>query len=172
MGKRNWYETIGDNVPMKFEFNLPRFENNLNHLSDLFSTADPFGFKSIGRIDDLMSDLEGFGFQDKGSYYEMVMNLGGQKGEGEVPEDAVKIELGGKDGRIVKITYEHSTSEDENCFYSHSQRTKVMLPADADDNTIKAHFNDDGNVVIWVKKKVKEEEKKTTRFIPVKRRFS
>ena len=75
--------------------------------------------------------------------------------------------LTGKDNRTVEITYEHSTSTDENCFYSHSQKTSVTLPADADEETIKAYFDDNDNVVVSVKKKSKEPEKKGPRSIPV-----
>lgn len=172
MAEKEWFESIRDRVPSttKFEFTLPELSSGLNLVKTLF--REPFDLENVNvhltPITDLMEELEGFGFQDKGNYYEMVTDLGGQRGEAETPEDAVKVELTGKDNRTVEITYEHSTSTDKNCFYSHSQKTSVMLPADADDNTLKARFNDDGNVVIWVKKKVKEPEK-TSRTIPIGR---
>lgn len=171
--KKNWYEGIEDRVPSaRFELDFPRWKNNFNSLTEsLF--RKPFDLENVNvhitPFDDFMADLEGFGFQDKGNHYEMVTNLGGQKGESGTPEDSVKVELTGKNNRTVEITYEHSTSSDENCFYSHSQKTSVTLPADADENTLRAFYDDDDNVVVSVKKKAKEEERKTSRSIPIGR---
>ena len=170
MAKRNWFENIQDIVPAnEIEFNLPVFKNGKNLVETLF--GEPVVLKNlsahIAPFDDFMADLDGFGFQDKGDRYEMTTDLGGQKGESGTPENAVKVELTGKNNRTVEITYEHSTSTDENCFYSHSQKTSVTLPADADEETIKAYFDDNDNVVVSVKKKAKEPEKKGPRSIPV-----
>lgn len=176
MAKRNWFDSIKDRVPaVAFdEFNLPAFKNGMNLAKTLLT--EPFDLENVDAhlspITDLMEELEGFGFQDKGNYYEMVTDLGGQRGEAKTPEDAVKVELTGKNNRTVEITYEHSTSTDENCFYSHSQKTSVTLPADADEETIKAYFDDNDNVVVSVKKKSKEPEKKGPRSIPVGVRHS
>lgn len=178
--KKNWYEGIGDRVPStKFEFNLPDYwGNNLNNITkSIFKkTFEPFELENVNvhitPFDDFMADLEGFGFQDKGNHYEMVTNLGGQKGESGAPEDAVKVELTGKNNRTVEITYEHSTSSDENCFYSHSQKTSVMLPTDADESTLRAFYDDNDNVVVSVKKKTNEENGKASRSIPINRRFA
>jgi hypothetical protein len=146
MAKRNWFDRVEDIVPAtEFEFTLPEFKNGKNLVKTLF--GEPIDLKNlsahIAPFDDFMADLEGFGFQDKGDRYEMVTGLGGH----EAAEDAVKVELTGKSNRTVEITYEHSTSTDENCFYSHSQKTSATLPADADEETIKAYFDEDGNVV-------------------------
>lgn len=171
MAKINWFDNIQDRVPaVSFdEFNLPVFKNRKNLAKTLF--GEPIDLKNLSAhimpFDDFMADLEGFGFQDKGDHYEMTTDLGGQKGESGTPEDAVKVELTGKNNRTVEITYEHSTSTDENCFYSHSQKTSVTLPADADEETIKAFFDENDNVVVSVKKKAKEPEKKCPRSIPV-----
>jgi len=175
MAKKNWFEGIENRVPAtKFEFNLPAFRDGMNLAKTLFK--EPFDLENVNvhitPFDDFMADLEGFGFKDKGDRYEMTTDLGGQKGESGTPEDAVKVELTGKDNRTVEITYEHSTSTDENCFYSHSQKTSVTLPADADEETIKAYFDDNDNVVVSVKKKSKEPEKKGPRSIPVGVRHS
>ena len=158
MAKRNWFEGIENRVPAtEFEFNLPAFKNGMNLAKTLLT--EPFDLD--------FSDFDSFGFQDKGDHYEMTTDLGGQKGASGTPEDAVKVELTGKNNRTVEITYEHSTSTDKNCFYSHSQKTSVTLPADADEETIKAFFDENDNVVVSVKKKTKEPEKKVPRSIPV-----
>jgi hypothetical protein len=166
MAKRNWFDSIEDVVPSaKFEFNLPAFKNGMNLAKTLF--GEPFDLDNVNEhitpFDDFMAALDGFGFKDKGDHYEMVTGLGGH----EAAEDAVKVELTGKNNRTVEITYEHSTSTDENNFYSHSQKTSATLPADADEETIKAYFDEKGNVVVSVKKKAKEPVKKGPRQIPV-----
>ena len=171
--KKNWYEGIEDRVPStRFEFSLPAVGDSFNKLAESFFRK-PFDLENVNvhitPFDDFMADLDGFGFQDKGNHYEMVTNLGGQKGESGTPEDAVKVELTGKNNRIVEITYEHSTSSDENCFYSHSQKTSVTLPADADERTLRAFYDDDDNVVVSVEKKAKEEDRKGPRYIPIGR---
>lgn len=174
MAKRNWFDSIEDRVPStEFELSIPSF-NRKNLAKTLF--GEPLDLKNfsahIKPFDDFMAELEGFGFQDKGDHYEMTTDLGGQRDDSGTPEDAVKVELTGKNNRTVEISYEHSTSTDENCFYSHSQKTSVTLPADADEKTIKAYFDDDDNVVVTVDKKVKEPEKKGPRSIPVGRRVN
>lgn len=158
MAKKNWFDTIDDRLSnAKFEFNFP-VQNGKELTEKLFPVkkGDPFNLEGIDLhitpFDDFMAGLEGFGFQDKGDHYEMVTNLGGQKGESGTPEDAVKVELTGKDGRTVEITYEHSTSADENCFYSHSQKTSATLPDNADAETVRAYFDENDNVVVSVKK--------------------
>ena len=167
MAKRNWFDSIEDIVPaVAFdEFNLPAFKNGMNLAKTLF--GEPFDLDNVNEhitpFDDFMAALDGFGFKDKGDHYEMVTGLGGHK----AAEDAVKVELTGKNNRTVEITYEHSTSTDENNFYSHSQKTSATLPADADEETIKAYFDEKGNVVVSVKKKAKEPIKKGPRQIPV-----
>lgn len=172
MAKRNWFESIEDKVPATgFEFNLPAFNKAMNlarhYFEDGFDVGYPIDNSHITPFNDFMADLEGFGFQDKGDRYEMTTNLGGQRGETDNLENAVKVELTGKDNRTVEISYEHSTSNDENCFYSHSQKTSVMLPADADNETVKAYFDEEGNVVVSAEKKVKEPVKNASRQIPV-----
>ncbi len=163
--KKNWYDTIGDRVAdAEFKVNVPSL-NRSNFIGSLF--REPFDLH-LTPIDDFMEELEGLGFRDKGDYYEMVTNLGGTKGDAGSPENAVQVKLTGKNNRTVEITYEHSTSDDKDCFYSHSQKTCVTLPTDADDKTIEAHFNDDDNVVISVKKKTVHEEPKV-RNIPIGR---
>ena len=174
--KKNWFESIEDRVPAtRFEFSVPRLNNSFEKLTEsLFKR--PFDLENVNvhitPFDDFLADLDGFGFQDKGDYYEMVTNLGGQKGESGAPENSVKVELTGKNNRTVEITYEHSTSSDENCFYSHSQKTAVTLPGDADESTLRAFYDDDDNVVVSVKKKAKEEEGKASRSIPINRRIA
>ena len=168
--KKNWYDSIEDRVPSaSFELDIPR---GIEKLAESFFKR-PFDLENVNvhlsPIEDLMAGLDGFGFQDKDGHYEMVTNLGGQKGESGTPSDSVKVELTGKNNRTVEITYEHSTSNDENCFYSHSQKTSVTLPADADENTLRAFYDDDDNVVVSVKKKAKEETRKTSRSIPIGR---
>ena len=170
MAKRNWFDSIEDVVPSaKFEFNLPAFKNGMNLAKTLF--GEPFDLDNVNEhitpFDDFMAALDGFGFKDKGDHYEMVTDLGGGRNNARASEDAVKVELAGKNNRTVEITYEHSTSTDENNFYSHSQKTSATLPADADEETIKAYFDEDGNVVVSVKKKAKEPVKKGPRQIPV-----
>ena len=170
MAKRNWFDSIQDRVPAaEIEFNLPALKNGMNLAKTLF--GEPIDLKNlsahIAPFDDFMADLEGFGFKDQGDHYEMTTDLGGQKGESGTPENAVKVELTGKGNRTVEITYEHSTSTDENCFYSHSQKTSVTLPSDADEETIKAYFDENDNVVVSVMKKVKEPVKKAPRSIPI-----
>ena len=174
MAKKNWFENIEDLVPASTVEAANRyfdlmFPGNVRHLrgtlfEEPYDVLMPDGhFKPLSS---LMEGLEGLGFQDKGKYYQMVTNIGGQKGKEGVPEDAVKIELG-EDGRMLEITYEHSTSEDEKSFYRHSQKTVVMLPADADPDTLKANFDEHDNVVVTVKKKVEREVK--GRQIPIGR---
>ena len=43
------------------------------------------------------------------------------------------------------------------------------LPADADENTLQAFYDDDDNVVVSVEKKAKEESGKASRSIPIGR---
>lgn len=170
MAKRNWFDSIQDRVPaVAFdEFKIPALKDGMNLAKTLF--GEPFDLENVNaRVTpfDFMADLEGLGFRDKGDRYEMTTNLGGQKGEAGAPEDAVKVELTGKDNRTVEITYDHRSGDGESCFYSHSQRTSVTLPADADEKTVKACFDENDNVVVSVMKKVKEPEKKGPRTIPV-----
>ena len=174
MAKKNWFETISDIVPdTKFELEVPHFNHSRSLAKTLFD--EPFDLGNINvriptTFDEFMNRLDGFGFQDCKDHYELTTDLGGQRNNAETPEDAVKVELMGKDNRTVSITYSHSTSTDENCFYSHSQRTSVTLPDDADEETVRAYFNDDNNVVVTVKKKKPlENSGKTTRSIPVVR---
>ena len=166
MAKKNWFETINDRVPAetKFEVSLPSFGKGF--FNSLIG-EDPFGFDAhITPIKDLMEELDGV-FQDKGDHYEMVTNLGGFHVPAGVPENAVKVQLTGKKENIVEISYEHS-SDDGDEFYSHSQKTSVMLPADVIKETLKAYFDDDDNVVISVeKKKPNEENGKAGRIIPI-----
>ena len=161
MEKKDWFDKI---KPVE---NRPRRVSSLRGLTDYL--LDPvkmenltFHIKPVE--DDLMADFEKFGFRDFGDHYELLTNLGGQRGE-ELPKDAVKVELV-NNSRMVEITFEHSTSEDENNYYSHSQKTCVTLPEDADADTIKANFDEDGDVVVTVDKKRKEPENKR-RSIPV-----
>ena len=166
MAKKNWYDTINDRVPAKVnkrnvdELLWPifrrSFENSL------------FGNMGAVPINDLMEELEGVGFQDREDHYEFVTEL---VGNGDVKEDAVKIELIHESllkenrGACVKVTYEHKT-ETEHSFYSHSQTSTVTLPEDADENTVSAHFDEKNRVVVTVDKKV---QKKTnqSRTIPI-----
>ena len=170
--KKNWFDCIEDRVPdaTRFEVTLPKI--NGKHLRDIFF-KEPFTFDnvslSVQPLNELLDEFKDFGFQDFDDHYEMVTNLGGQKCDNGTPKESVKVELTGKNNRIVEITYEHSASADENCFYSHSQKTSVTLPADADENTVRAYFDEDDNVVVSVKKKVKEEDAKTSRVIPIGR---
>jgi hypothetical protein len=158
MEKKNWYENVNENVPVK--------NKNRHPLS--FDAFDIFNLPSLPDDDfGLMKGLDGIGFQDKGTYYEMVTELGGN---GDVKEDAVKIELTNPEDAYlgvgtVKVTYEHMVST-EHSSYSHSQATTVSLPEDADVDTISAHFDAENRVVVTVDKKVKK-EKKHSRDIPI-----
>lgn len=170
--KKNWFESIQDRVPeATFELSLPTFNRGRSLVDSLFKS--PFDLENVDvhltPFKDLLNDFKDFGFKDMDDHYEMVTNLGGQKGESGAPEEAVKVELTGDDDRTVEITYEHSTSSDDHCFYSHSQRTSVTLPDDADEKTVRAYFDDDDNVVVSVMKKV-EEEKPKVRTIPIGRK--
>ena len=172
--KKNWFETIRDRVPdTKFEIEVPRFNHSRSLAETLF--GEPFDFGNINvripaTFDEFMDKLGGFGFQDHGDHYELTTNLGGQITATGTPDDAVKVELTGKDNRTLEITYEYSTSEDEELHYSHSQKTRDTLPDDADEDTIKAYFDEDDNVVVSVEKKKPVEDKgNTTRTIPVTR---
>lgn len=160
MEKKDWFDKI---KPVE---NRPRRVSSLRGLTDYL--LDPVKMENltfhIKPVEDLMADFEKFGFRDFGDHYELLTNLGGQRGE-ELPKDAVKVELV-NNSRMVEITFEHSTSEDENNYYSHSQKTCVTLPEDADADTIKANFDEDGDVVVTVDKKRKEPENKR-RSIPV-----
>ena len=160
MEKKDWFDKI---KPVE---NRPRRVSSLRGLTDYL--LDPVKMENftlhIKPVEDLMADFEKFGFRDIGDHYELLTNLGGQRGE-ELPKDAVKVELV-NNSRMVEITFEHSTSEDENNYYSHSQKTCVTLPEDADADTIKANFDEDGDVVVTVDKKRKEPENKR-RSIPV-----
>ena len=164
MEKKDWFDKI---KPVE---NRPRRVSSLRGLTDYLLDPDKIGDFTlhIKPVEDLMGklvgDFERFGFRDLGDFYELVTNLGGQRGE-ELPKDAVKVELV-NNSRMVEITYEHSTSEDENNYYSHSQKTCVTLPEDADADTIKASFGEDGDVVVTVDKKRKVPEDKR-RSIPV-----
>ena len=176
MAKKNWFDNIEDLVPASTVEAANRyfdlmFPGNVRHLREtLFE--EPYDVLIPDRhfkpLSSLMEGLDGLGFQDKGKYYEMVTNIGGQKGNEGVPEDAVKIELGGEDGRMLEITYDHSTSEDEKSFYRHSQKTVVMLPVDADLETLKANFDEHDNVVVTVKKEEIRKEP-NSRSIPIGR---
>ena len=159
MAKKNWYETINDRVPAELNVGLD-FPSLKNDLSSLFK-----GWGSLSFTD------EEFGFQDKGNHYEMVTELGGN---GDIKEDAVKIELlhdseygEKKAGAYIKVTYEHKT-ETEHSHYSHSQTTSVTLPRDADEETVSAHFDDENRVVITVKKLPEPKMEKSCRNIPIK----
>ena len=160
MEKKDWFDKI---KPVE---NRPRRVSSLRGLTDYL--LDPVKMENltfhIKPVEDLMADFEKFGFRDFGDHYELLTNLGGQRGE-ELPKDAVKVELV-NNSRMVEITFEHSTSEDENNYYSHSQKTCVTLPEDADADTIKANFDEDGDVVVTVDKKRKAPENKR-RSIPV-----
>lgn len=163
--KKNWYDSVNDKLSnRKFEVNIPSLNRN-KFIGSFF--GEPIDLH-LTPISDLMEELEGFGFQDMGDYYEMVTNLGGTRGDNESLQESVKVKLTGNNNRTVEVTYEHSTSEDEECFYSHSQKTCVTLPNDADDKTLEAHFDEDDNVVITVKK---EEIRKqpNSRNIPIGR---
>lgn len=170
MAKKNWFESIGERVPatrVDFEFPALRGESLIK---SLFGN-DPFDLDNVhmhvAPVEDLLADLEKSGFQDKGDYYEMVTGLGGYGVDGGVPEDAVKVELLGAKDNIVEITYEHQISDGEHSFCRHAQKTSVTLPADADNKTVKAEFDDENNVVVTVKKKVTQEPVKRSREIPI-----
>lgn len=160
MEKKDWFDKI---KPVE---NRPRRVSSFRGLTDYLLDPEKIGDFTlhIKPVEDLMAEFEKFGFRDFGDHYELLTNLGGQRGE-ELPKDAVKVELV-NNSRMVEITFEHSTSEDENNYYSHSQKTCVTLPEDADADTIKANFDEDGDVVVTVDKKRKEPENKR-RSIPV-----
>lgn len=169
--KKNWFESIENRVPStEFEFELPTFKRGESLADALFKT--PFDLENVNLhvtpFDEFMDSFKDFGFKDMDDHYEMVTNLGGSMGESGVPENAVRVRLAGKDNRTVEVTYEHSASSDENNFYSHSQRTSVTLPDDADEKTVRAYFDDDDNVVVSVMKEVKEDKPKV-RNIPITR---
>lgn len=167
MAKKNWFETINDRVPAK------AFKRNYVDdyfwpiIRDGFQNA-LFGDEGAVPIGDLMEELEGVGFQDRVDHYEFVTEL---VGNGDVKEDAVKIELLHESllkenrGAYVKVTYEHKT-ETEHSFYSHSQTTTVTLPVDADENTVSAHFDEKNRVVVTVDKKVQKTTNRS-RTIPI-----
>lgn len=167
--KKSWYETIQDRLPEKnhkFDLEKPFSFPTWSKLHDILLNDD-----SIIPFNDIMEDFDKFGFEDKGDYYEMTTNLGGQKNEGDTPENRTKIELTGRNNRTVKITYEYSNKDsDGNNFYSHSQMTQVVLPDNADEDTLHAFYNDDNNIVLTVKKKVKKEPEKKTRSIPIEKK--
>ena len=171
MAKKNWFDGIQDRVSdASFdEFNLPVFKSGMNLAKTLLT--DPFDLDNVhmhvAPVEDLLADLEKSGFKDKGDYYEMVTGLGGYGVDGGVPEDAVKVELLGAKDNIVEITYEHQISDGEHSFCRHAQKTSVTLPADADNKTVKAEFDDENNVVVTVKKKVAQEPAKRSREIPI-----
>ena len=177
MANKNWFDDFRKENAEKSKVAVPSLKRNYDIrtlLGEPFfdgPLATPWGHSlasSWGHLSNLMKEFEGFGFQDKGDHYEMVADLGGQRG-GDTPDDAVKVELTGEDSRIVTITYEHSKSTDDNSFYSHSQKTSVTLPDDADESTIKATFDDDDNVLITVKK-IQEKEEPKDRSIPITRK--
>lgn len=169
MANKNWFDDFCKEKAEKSKVNVPSLKRNYGIETLL---REPFFNNTLatpwGHLSKLMRDFDDFGFQDKGDHYEMVTDLGGQRG-GDTPDDAVKVELTGEDNRMVTITYEHSKSTDDNCFYSHSQKTSVTLPDDADDSTIKATFDNDDNVVITVKK-IQEKEEPKDRRIPITRK--
>lgn len=162
MAKKNWFETINDRVPANV--------NKRNYVDDYFWPIIRDGFQNAlfgdagaAPIGDLMEELEGVGFQDKKDHYEFVTELGGN---GDVKEDAVKIELLHEDGgAYVKVTYEHDTVT-EHSRYSHSQTTTVTLPEDVDENTVSAHFDEENRVVVTVDKKVQKTTNRS-RTIPI-----
>ena len=147
---RNWFDelrTIGEELE-------PLFNGNCLSDDDEFAgTGLPEAhfktgcnlFSKDNTEEVAAQSMFNFGFEDKGDHYELVTNLGGN---GDVKEDAVKVKL---EGRFVQIIYEHR-QEDENSSYSYSQRSSVLLPKDADKETLAAHFNDDNNVVVLVDK--------------------
>lgn len=156
---KNWYETIGDRLPAEkknYELNFPEALTGLAKYM--------LGGSHLANFDDFMAPLEGIGFQDLDDHYEMVTELGGN---GDVKEDAVKIELLHDEGpAYVKVTYEHKT-ETEHSHYSHSQTTTVTLPKDADEETVSAHFDEKNRVVVTVDKKAQKKANKC-RNIPIK----
>lgn len=165
MAKKNWYETITSDVT----------PTRLGTITDPFWHAMKRSFENsfagnmeAKPIESLMADLDGVGFQDMKDHYEMVTELGGN---GDIKEDAVKIELlhgdmlSIKETPRVKVTYEHSVST-EHSHYSHSQTTYVTLPEDADEETVSAHFDEKNRVVVTVDKKSKP-KRNTSRVIPI-----
>lgn len=164
MGKKNWFDGINNRLPAKeYDFELPELGDFGNFANGLLGHVKDY--------DNFMKSFNDFGFQDKDDHYEMVTELGGN---GNVKEDAVKVELADeKDAYLgvstVKISYEHNGGT-EHGTYSHTQKTQVSLPADADKETLRAYFDDNNNVVITVKKKVKEEPKRGIRNIPIRGR--
>ena len=165
MAKKNWSETSNDRLPAERKNHESLFSNFFG-LDDYptFSIRNILGDPSLSPLHDMMGELDGVGFQDFGDHYEMVTELGGN---GDVKEDAVKIELLHEDtGAYVKVTYEHNTKT-EHSHYSHSQTTCVTLPKDADEETVSAHFDEKNRVVVTVDKKVQEKQNHS-RNIPIK----
>ena len=145
MANKIWYQSIQDRHPATFGFDF-----------DPFTTSDC-----------IVKGTEDFGFKDNGDHYEMVTNLGGQKNEACDTGNATKVELTGKNGRTVEISYEYSSEKNDKYYYSHSQKTSVTLPADADESTLRAYYDDNDNVVVSVKKRVPEKAEKKVRNIPI-----
>ena len=150
---------------------------NTNHWSKFFDDG-PLDIMNFdlpitrnGYLEPLFEEFDDFGFKDKGNHYEMVTNLGGQKDNAGDPVGDVKIELTGKDGRTVEISYEHKSDDKEHGFYHHSQTTRVTLPHDADAETVRAYFDKDDNIVISVKKKSPKMEKSGAKEIPISRKL-
>ena len=161
MAKRNWFETISDNLPAECEYEGPTPFGKF--FDSIFPT--PVLEKHFTPIKDLMKGFESVGFQDKGDYYELVTDLGGN---GDVKEDAVNIELRETESpALVKITYNHKASN-EHSSYSHSQSTMVTLPEDANPETLSAYFDEERkNKVIVTVDKVIKKEPKSVRTIPI-----
>jgi hypothetical protein len=173
MAKRNWYDTINDRMPAERKNHKMISPFDFFGLDDydLGNIRNILGNPPLTKLDSLMSDLEGIGFQDKKDHYEFVTEL---VGNGDVKEDAVKIELlhddtlsikDVEDTARVKVTYEHTVST-EHSHYSHSQTTCVTLPEDADEETLAAHFDAKNRVVVTVGKKV-QKKANYTRNIPI-----
>ena len=162
---KNWFERLNEELEPFFGGNFPTGDE----VCEFKGTGLPeehFRFE-----DDLfnapVSPRTFNGFVDTGDGYELVTKLGGNE---HIDESQVKIKLHGDN--TVGISYEHKKESERNgksfCSYSYSQHSSVILPADADKDTLKAYFDDDNNVVVHVQK-IGPKPAKSSRVIPISR---
>lgn len=157
------------------------FTDEINDLMDLrnfplgLNPYEPFPFEELTPLKFDKFKVDMLGFEDMGDHYRLVTNLGGlanRKENQKLDEDHVKVEIHGKIKPYVEISYEYKEEDTQRGYFytSHSQKTSVSLPVDADADTVDAFINDDGDIVVTVEKAKVRHIPGFVRDIPVLRK--
>ena len=123
--KKDWFEKISLNEPLfKPVFPKP------------FSELD----KMAREVYDSCDSKTPYGLKDEGDQYVMSVNLGGCAPK----DDEITVNL---EYDVLEVSYEHVDEglvcgKGDHYYASHKQSTKAVVPCDADQNTIEAHFDE------------------------------